>query len=514
MSMSEKKLKQYAQFAENAIDNTYLMGKTVLGYDLLCGPHQELAEFLDKDTRANEKEKSFKMVLFPRDTFKSTMALCYGMRGIARNHDVSILIFSEERPRATAMADAMRTHFESNELFRYLYGDFVNQRNWQSDWLIVSKRKKQRQDPTITTAGVDVTRTGLHFDIILVDDIHSQKNTATTDAIQKTKRNFTLLEPMLRPGGTMIVFGTRWHYDDVYGDILKFEEKFPGSWDILVVPAYEGTLEDNPKMNFPGILSIDRLQRAQAMMSSYDFGCNYLLKPVRDEDKKFKADWFRHCKRGTLKYGGGVPEGLRYQITIDPARTRKKQSDYTAICVAGHTLAGEIYIVHMERGKWTEAQKLEKIAALTMRYHAQDVGIEVAGGTDAAELVERDLRQLVHMTICPRVHPIHTSGIPKKDRIMQLQPYYQRGQIWHIMDESWELPQGMRELEDELDEFPFNSGHDDMMDAVQMQLKMPAGKLAFNNQSPIEYKPQSRIQVLEDRRRQLEHALGQPWMMQ
>ncbi len=70
------------------------------------------------------------------------------------------------------------------------------------------------------TAGLETSLTGLHFDIIIDDDLVNDKNTSTKEQIQKVIDVYNDSFNLLDRGGTHVVVGTRWSNRDLYGHIL------------------------------------------------------------------------------------------------------------------------------------------------------------------------------------------------------------------------------------------------------------------------------------------------------
>jgi hypothetical protein len=61
-----------------------------------------------------------------------------------------------------------------------------------------------------------VTKNGMHYDLIIMDDLHSELNTANKEQIEKVVQHYKLAFSLLDPGQPLIVIGTRWDYNDVY----------------------------------------------------------------------------------------------------------------------------------------------------------------------------------------------------------------------------------------------------------------------------------------------------------
>ena len=66
-------------------------------------------------------------------------------------------------------------------------------------------------------------KTGMHFDVIIMDDLNSASNSNTPEARAKVRDHYRMNHAILEPGGIMLVIGTRYAADDVIGFILDTE---------------------------------------------------------------------------------------------------------------------------------------------------------------------------------------------------------------------------------------------------------------------------------------------------
>lgn len=79
------------------------------------------------------------------------------------------------------------------------------------------------KEPTIMTGGVEKAVTGMHFDIILHDDLVEQNNISTPEQIRKIIQFRQNCLDLLDPGGIEIIIGTRWAMGDLYGTLIESE---------------------------------------------------------------------------------------------------------------------------------------------------------------------------------------------------------------------------------------------------------------------------------------------------
>lgn len=172
-----------------------------------------------------------KLLLMPRGTYKSTILCSFVAREIVKNPDIRILYASETYAQAKTYLAWVRRQFESNPDIKHTAGDLVGRSDWRNDTFTVKTRKDlSKKESTLTAAGIDVTKVGMHYDLIIIDDCVSNTNTMTAGQMQKTLNWYRLLIPILEPGGTIIVCGTRYDEEDLYGEIIKANTELEKIW--------------------------------------------------------------------------------------------------------------------------------------------------------------------------------------------------------------------------------------------------------------------------------------------
>lgn len=190
-----------------------------------------------------DPHKNQLLILMPRGTFKSSVVtIGFTLQMILNEPDCRILIDSETFAKAKAFLAEIKGHLEANEAYREiyktLYDSYPDSRKrddlWSDSQINISARKRARKEATVSCGGVDVTKNGMHYDLIIMDDLHSELNTMNKEQIEKVVQHYKLAYSLLDPGKPMIVIGTRWAYTDTYQYILKNEAK---NFNIMVRKA-------------------------------------------------------------------------------------------------------------------------------------------------------------------------------------------------------------------------------------------------------------------------------------
>lgn len=385
---------------------------------------------------------------------------------ILNDPDVRILIDSETFAKAKAFMAEIKGHLEGNimfrEIFKTLYNVYPDAKKrddlWSDSQLNVAARKRTRKEPTISCGGVDVTKNGMHYDLIIMDDLMSENNVTTKEQIEKVVNHYKLAYSLLDPNCPLIVIGTRWDYNDVYQYILDNEAN---NFNIMVRKAY------NPdgSLFFPERLTQEFLERVKATQGSYIFSCQYLNEPVDDESATFKKSTMIRKSWSEVQ---GMP--MNWYLSVDPSY-EGPYSDYAALVIAGMNHQRDIYVRHVLRAKMTYSDIIENIFDLYNRFQPRTVLIETIAAQKSIqyELVNEQRRRGTWLPITE----IRSRTKSKEERIRALAPFYEFGHIYHIK----ESPQ-IEELEYELIHFPKGT-HDDVIDALASVLEVarPAGNV-------------------------------------
>ena len=429
--------------------------KDILGYaevDRLV--HKRLVDGLEDDKRR-------KLYLLPRGSFKSTIGtIGYALWRLIINPDLRILMDSEVLDNAEKFLGQIKQHLRSNS-FRELYGDLISSKHRETsrEFTLSSRKNYRLKEPSIFATGIGTVNVGQHYDEIICDDLHSEKNVSTQDQIEKVIAHYRLLLSLLEPGGRLIIIGTRWHFSDLYNYLL--EEEIPeteGLWEVY----HEKATRDDGSLYFPDRLTKEFLKEQRSAMGSYLYSCQYQNDPVDPDTQVFKREFF--------KYWGGSGEFfptndkgknllLNVYILIDRAFSTRSSADYTGCIAVGVSSTGALYVLDAERHKFG----LNELGALIFRWirkygegRIRYVGIETINW----EEIEKHMRDTmkVNKVFFNLVRLKPESKQTKTRRIeAALEPLYSNGMVYHR--------KRMIELEDELVKFP-KTGHDDLVDAL------------------------------------------------
>lgn len=163
------------------------------------------------------------IVLVPREFSKSTIiTIGYSVYRIVKNRNVCGGIISNTYDQAASFLRGVRQHLDSNDAIIQEYGKFESDVGWRDDQFTVIRSNKAEHNVTMFAAGAGKAILGKHTDFLILDDVEDKKTVLTAESRSKTRVWYTqTVVPILRPGGQMIIIGTRKHWDDLYVNILN-----------------------------------------------------------------------------------------------------------------------------------------------------------------------------------------------------------------------------------------------------------------------------------------------------
>ena len=407
----ESKLREYAKKGR---DDLFWLCKNVLGYDKVREkPHQDLIDFMESAT------KRTKLILMPRGSFKSSViTVAYTIQQMIRNPNIRILISSETQNKSIKFVSEIKAHIEGNAKFKALYGNWMNRGNiWKSNEFVIKPRTIPKKEPTIMAGSLErQSLTGLHFDYVVLDDVVSQTNTGSDDAIEKTIDHYKLLLSILDPGGSITTIGTVWGAYSLYSFLNDKEG-----------PEYENTdyfhraSEDNEgNLLMPDILSREFLDQQKKTQGSYIYSCQYL--------NRADASSFAFFKEEDIQIYEEKPHGLVYFMACDPAISLKASSDFTALIVVGLDFFGNWYIVECVEEKMEPSDLIKKIFELNKRHPVQCLAMENFA-LEKVLKIALDEEMLKRDEFIPIRSLKTNTRISKEARIKSLQPVFEQKKV-------------------------------------------------------------------------------------
>jgi predicted phage terminase large subunit-like protein len=270
--------------------------------------------------------------------------------------------------------------------------------------------------------------------------------------IGKTTEAWELSDNLGTEGGHFRIVGTRYHFNDTYGELLRRK--------VVKTRIYPATL-DGTDRGEPVLFSQEVLDAKRRIQGSSTFATQMLLDPRGDESQGFQRDWLRYTK------GRPRRDGLNVYIVVDPANSKKKSSDYTSMWVIGLGRDENYTILDVIRDRFNLAQRASMLFDLHEKWRPLGVAYEEYG-------LQADIQHIEHLqeerNYRFKITPIGGKA-SKRDRIARLMPLFEQGKIYlpqtrFYTDHTGETLNLIDVfIEEEFVAFPV-SRHDDMLDAL------------------------------------------------
>lgn len=384
-------------------------------------------EWLFGRCREVQAEPDGYLDLWARDHYKSTI-ITFGLSlfEILRSHgeaplvgrECTIGIFSHTRPVAKAFLNQIKRELENNNALISLFPDILypDPRNdapkWAEDEGLIVKRRTNPKEATVEAWGlVDAMPTGRHFSHLVYDDVVTDKSVTTEDMMAKTTAQWELSENLGSEGGVTRIIGTRYHFGDTYGVMID-----RGVVKVRKYPATDDGTEDGE----PVFMTPSRLREKRRVQGPYTFGCQMLLDPRADAVSGFRLDWMRHYD------GINDGAGMNLYLLVDPANTKKKKSDWTAMFIVGLAEDNNYYVLDMVRDRLALPERGNMLFALHRKWRPVGVGYEEYGmQADIAYMGELMKQQNYRFNITPL-----GGSLAKNERIRRLMAPFSQGRFW------------------------------------------------------------------------------------
>lgn len=358
--------------------------------------------------------------LWARYHYKSTFISYAGtIQEIIRDPEITICIFSHTKDVARKFMVQVKRELEMNEALRLCYPDVLwwnpkgDSPKWSEDDGIVVIRNTNPREPTLMSTGlVDGMPTGMHFRLRIYNDVVVPASVTNADQIAKTTEMWELSDN-LGVGEASRVWheGTRYNLADTYDDIMKRGILTPRIFPI----TDNGRPTGNPV--FVSRKEMERLQRTQRST----FAAQMLQNPASGKDKMFELAW---CNAYDIR-----PALLHVYIMVDPASSKKKSSDRTAMAVIGVDVAKNKWLLDGFCHRMSLSERWKNLKALHRRWSAERgvvgvyVGYEKYGAqSDAEGFTQRMQDENYTFEIKDLGWTGSTGEQSKKDRVARLQP--------------------------------------------------------------------------------------------
>ena len=370
--------------------------------------------------------------LWAREHYKSTIITFAGIiQEILKNPELTICIFSHTRPIAKAFLKQVKRELETNLTLLALYQDVLyanpqrNSPQWSEDEGIIVKRETNPREATLEAYGlVDGQPTSKHFGLRVYDDVVTLASVGTADQIQKTIDALDMSQNLGGPPHRAQYIGTRYHFSDPYKTIMDRGQAAP-----RIYPAtHNGLIDGNPVLFPPEIWTAKKRDSTTSTLA-----CQMLQNPLAGSDIALSREWIRRYEIRPLT--------LNVYITVDPARTKKKTSDRTAIAVIGMDYGYNKYLLDGMCHRMSLSERWTNMAQLRTKWRRAPgvqqvhVGYEIYGAHSDFEFFKEKMK--IQGVAWPIAELKWNRDAPDShvDRVQRLEPDFREGRLFLPYDQ-------------------------------------------------------------------------------
>lgn len=437
-----------------------------------------------------------------------------------RNPDIRIGVFSSIYDRAHDFFVQTQRIFDSNELFAWVFPEYVpsgaDGNRWNDKEGVLPNRTRIFPEPNIKPFAAGGSTQGIHVDEGLFDDIvgDSQLNAdhGSTADMYRIKNWFksslrTLLISMKK--SRVMLSATRYGIDDPYEDVMLNACEQIGFWDEIgsnypLNPegewkVYYRMAIENGKSIFPESYTVESLQKL-AESDPWTYQTQYLNNPVGSNNIEFagyEIPTFDLEYDSHLGWYIDIPnEESRIKLSecdlvcaIDPAGVERFVSMKTSrsvVCVLARSLDDRYFLVDVKAGyvpttTWFDwmFDNMEQYPTIRGTFIEQQAGFKALTSLIRAEEARRQ----------KWIHHIPVNALGDKAVTIRniLQPILERG-VLYINKKHYTM------VAEELRTFPSGTKRD-ILDALKIAVKMSIRPDSFEEDREV-YTVQRNLQAI------------------
>ena len=261
--------------------NLFWLATEILGYKLLSETfHREICDDMDRMRREGVRRQ---MELWPRGHYKTTIQIARIIQDLLWDADETIFVCHAVEDEVGKIVQEAGSHLLKNAELRALKPEMMpaktDRRFLKALQFTVKRPDYMQRQPSVQGKSTGSEITGAHCNRVYLDDIVG-RNTIADSGLPRVKSWFrSTVMPVLNPGGTILVTGTRWDLDDPYAAWLKSKD-----WVCRVRAAMETEGKPDYK-GVPTLLATREIQLRRREMGESDFAFQYMNDPSPSGDK-------------------------------------------------------------------------------------------------------------------------------------------------------------------------------------------------------------------------------------
>ncbi len=401
----------------------------------------------------------------PRDHGKTTrMSQALPLWIVLTKQEVFPVVIGASKDAAVNFIDSIKMELENNEKIIEDFG-FLKGRIWKKNKIVLTNGN------ALAALGAGEAIRGIKDRYrrpthIICDDLLKDENVESRTLREYLYRWFKRVVMNLGKGALIVVVNTIMHPDDLPSRLLgEIESQKLKNWVGIRLSA----VCPNGKPLWSARWSIADLNKKKEQLGSYIYATEWENKPIADEDKKFKKEWFKFFELTDLD----IAQSKKI-MAVDPA-TGKETGDFSAICTIGYEKTGLIYTLDAYGKKISDMQFVDVIIEKYLLWRPEKIVFE-------DQVFQEIYKNMLIREALKRGIVLPVVGIKQKGnkqfRISKLSGLVEAGIIL--------FRKNQKMLFDQLEDFP--KGHDDLPDALEMAVSEVIGTKSY----PVKYESISR----------------------
>jgi len=437
---------------------------------------------------------SHQLLLYPRDHGKSRLLAFRVAQALAKDPTLRILYVSATTKLAEKQLHFIKQILSSKQFMsmwpEHIVPDEGKRAKWTQTEIMLDhpdRDKEKIRDASVATAGLTTTLTGLHADIIALDDIVVHENAYMEEGREKVRMQYSYLSSIATTDSKFWMVGTRYHPSDLYSDLIKKTipviegDKVAGHrplFDVMQEPVEDvgdGSgvfLWPRQRRKDGKWFGFDR-QILEIKKASYSdrskFRAQYYNDPSDPENNPIKREMFFYFDKDKVSFKNNtwyyLSNPLKVHCGLDLAYSLSKTADYTAIVVIGIDQSNRIFVLDMDRFRSEKlSETYKKLRSLHEKWGFTKVASEANGAQKGILSSIREDYILADGLTMSFVEPPNLRNGTKRERIIgTLLPKYSADLVIHPRHPMTQV------LEEEL--LVNNPSHDDVSDALAMAVE-------------------------------------------
>ena len=496
---------------EMCLKDIYYLGYYVLDIKVLYidddGPIPIMRPWLFNRCMEVQSDPDFHVDIWAREHFKSTIiTLLKTIQDILNDPEIAVCIYSYNSTLARNFVKQIRENLENPALMA-LFPDIIPENpqigkytevdkhgrkivrkfSWSDEGFTVRRKSKKKELTVMGFGLVNAQPTGYHFNLLVYDDVVTPESVANPEQIRKTYERWQMsLNTGAGESVRIRIIGTFYALRDAYYSILNPEAdrgiEGGSRFSIRKYPCMEGVM--------PVLYSSGYLENKRKNSVGFVWASQMMCNPQETSSFHFMDDWIsERCEQADIE---AHKDDYNFYIVVDPANSKNKDSDRTAMWVVATGADKRYYPCDLVYDKLLPSERRDKLFSLVMRWTNSRtkpmVFYESNSMSSDSSMMQEEMKRknyyftLVAATTKPRLR-LDSRAIGaglKFERILALEPLFREHRVVlartaYMSNYEGRVVNSIDEfLKNEYSVFPYGK-HDDALDALSRIADLETG---------------------------------------